>query len=99
MPRDSTLRLNTLASGDTLVKFFPRDNEPPTTLYALLSTRNAHPILNFDTTTQWSAIFTDVLSRNYAGGGITVYVHWTAATATTGTVGWDVSFERIGDLI
>lgn len=85
-----------MASGATLCAFFPSDNEPPTTNYATLDTRNSHPVLDFDDTTQEAAIFTGVLPRNYAGGGITVYVHWAATSATTGTVGWDVSFERIG---
>jgi hypothetical protein len=73
-------------------------NEPPAATYALLSTRNGHPILAFDTTTQWAAIFTCLMPRNYVGTtGVTVYVHWTAATATSGTIGWDVAFERMSD--
>lgn len=86
-----------MASGDTLIAFGPRNAEFPSTNFAPLSSRNAHPVLLFDTTTQEIAFFTGVLPRNYAGGGITVYVHWSAASATTGTIGWDVSFERIGD--
>ena len=86
-----------MASGDTLCTFFPGDNEPPTTNYATLDTRNSHPVLDFDATTQETSIYTSILPRNYAGGGITVYVHWAASTAITGTGGWDVSFERIGD--
>ena len=83
--------------GGTLFSFLPSDNEPPATNYATFDTRNGHPVLDFDTTTQETAIFTGVLPRNYAGGGITIYVHAMATTATTGTMGWDVSFERMSD--
>jgi hypothetical protein len=85
-----------MASGDTLAIFTPQRNEPPSTNYATLNTRNGHLVLEFDTTTQWAAIFAGVLPRNYGGGGITAYATWCAATATTGTIGWDVAFERIG---
>lgn len=86
-----------MASGNTLLTLLPLANEPPATAYATLDLRNGHPTLDFDTTTQEAAIFTAVLPRHYAGGGITVYLHWTATTATTGTIGWDVAFERMSD--
>lgn len=86
-----------MASGDTLCCFFPQDNEPPSSNFATLDTRNGHLVLDFDTSTQETAIFKGVLPRHYAGGGITVYLHWAATSATTGTIGWDVAFERIGD--
>ncbi len=86
-----------MASGDSLLAFFPSDNEPPTTNYATLDTRNSHPVLDFDTTTAEAAIFTGLLPRNYAGGGITVYVHAALTSATTGTLGWLVAFERMSD--
>lgn len=84
-----------MASGDTLNTFFPADNEPPSTNYATLDTRNQHPTLDFDDTTQETAIFTGILPRYYASGGITVYVHAALTSAVAGTVGWDVSIERM----
>jgi hypothetical protein len=85
-----------MASGNTLVVFRAQDDEMPATAYAQLDVRNGHPVIAFDTTTSEKAIFTGVMPRSYGGGGVTVYVHWAAATATTGTVGWLIAFERIG---
>jgi hypothetical protein len=86
-----------VATGQTLLTFLPQDNEPPATVFGRYDTRNSHPVIDFDATAQWAAIFSGVLPRHYAGGGITVYVHYAATSATTGTIGWDVAFERIGD--
>lgn len=86
-----------MATGNTLCVFLPMGYEPTSTNFATLDTRNQHPVLDFDATTQEAAIWTGVLPRHYAGGGITAYVHWAATSAVTGTIGWDVSFERIGD--
>lgn len=88
-----------MASGDTLAIFTPLHNEPPATNFATLDTRNAHTVLDFDTTTQETAIFKSVMPRHYAGGGITVYVHASLTSAVTGTLGWDVTFERVSDSI
>lgn len=85
-----------MASGDTLAVFTPYMNEPPSSNYALADLRNGHPILAFDDTTGWAAIFTGILPRNYAGGGITVYIH-ASAVATSGTMGWLVAIERMDD--
>ena len=86
-----------MASGNTLLIFTPNHNEPPSSTPALLDTRNLHPVLDFDASTNWSAVFTGVMPRNYAGGGLTVYIHYAMSTATTGDVDWDAAFERIGD--
>jgi len=58
-----------MASGNTLCTFLPTDNEPPSSNYATLDTRNAHPVLDFDDTIQEAAQFTGILPRNYRGGG------------------------------
>ena len=86
-----------MASGDTLLVILPYSNEPPTTNYATVDLRNVHPVLDFDDTTNESAVFSGVMPRAYAGGGLTVYLHYAMTTATTGDIDWDVAFERIGD--
>jgi len=88
-----------MASGDTLLTFHPYNNEPPTGTYATLDTRNSHPILDFiHTGTNENAIFSAIMPRNYAGTtGVTAYIHYSMTSAVTGTVDWDIAFERIGD--
>ncbi len=87
-----------MASGDTLLIFTPLHNEPPAANYATLDTRNQHPVLDFDATTNESAVFSAVMPRNYAGTtGLTVYIHYSMSSAVANTVDWDVAFERIGD--
>ena len=85
-----------MASGDSLILLTPLHNEPPSANAATIDLRNLHPVLDFDTTTGEAAVFTFIMPRNYGGGGLTVYVHWAASTATSGTIGWLVGFERIG---
>jgi|SRR5210317_1246278 len=86
-----------MASGDSLIMFQPWSFSPPATNAATIGHRNNHPVLNFDTTTQWTAYFSGILPRAYGSSGVTVYVHWMAATATSGTIGWDIAFERMSD--
>lgn len=84
-----------MASGNTLVAFSPTDNVQPATNPATLDLRNLHPALYFDDTTAEAATFTAVMPRHYAGGGITLYFHWAATSATSGTIGWKVYIERM----
>jgi hypothetical protein len=86
-----------MASGNTLISFGPLDNEPPSSNYATIDTRNLQPCLDFDASTDESAVFSGVLPRHYAGGGITIRLFWAGSTATSGTCRWDVSIERQAD--
>lgn len=71
-------------------------NEPPTSNYATLDSRNNHPILDFDTTTQETAIFSGVVPNSYDNSsGFTVDVFAALTSATSGTLGWDVAFESL----
>ena len=86
-----------MASGDTLAVFTPLSNEPPASNFATPDTRNGHLVLDFDPAINESAVFSGVMPRNYGGGGLTVYIHYSMTSAIVNTVDWDVSFERIGD--
>lgn len=86
-----------MASGDTLFLFLPADNEPPASNFATLDLRNLHPVLDFDDTTNESAVFSGVMPQHYGGGGVTVYIHYAMTSATSGDIDWDIAFERIGD--
>lgn len=86
-----------MASGDTLDRFKPQDNEPPASNYATRDDRNNHPALDFDAGTNESAVFSGVMPQHYGGGGVTVYIHYAMSTAIANTIDWDAAFERIGD--
>lgn len=86
-----------MAAGDTLLVFTPLHNEPPATANALLDTRNSHPVLDFNDSTNLSAVFTSILPRAYSGEGITAYLHYAMTSAEEGDTDWDGSIERIGE--
>lgn len=88
-----------MASGDTLVVLVPTDNEPPESAYATFDVRNGHPVLDFDDTDDEAAIFSFILPRGYAGGGLTVRLHYSMTSAESGKIRLDASFERVGDEI
>ena len=54
-------------------------------------------MLDFDDTTNESAVLSGVMPRHYGGGGVTVYLHYSMTSGVAGDVDWDVTFERIGD--
>lgn len=86
-----------MASGDRMALFHPYDNEPPASNYATLDFRNGHPVLDFDASTNESAINSGKLPDNYDGGGLTVKLGYSMSSATSGDVDWDAEIERVGD--
>lgn len=84
-----------MASGDTLCSLKVGDNEPPSSNYATVDTRNGHLVIDFDASTDESMVVRGILPRNYAGGGVTIYVHWRATSATSGASRWATAFERV----
>lgn len=89
---------NVPAFRKTLVQFRPNQYLAPASNYATLNTRDTTtpiPVLNFDTTTSECALWTFVLPNWYGGNGVTAEIWTVAPTATSGTVQWDVYFERV----
>lgn len=86
-----------MANGDTLLIFTPHACEPPGSNPATLDLRNRRPVLDFDGSANESAVFSGVMPRHYAGGGVVVALHYAMSTATSGDVDWDFAWERIGD--
>jgi hypothetical protein len=84
-----------MASGDTLVVFTANASIQTASNYAFADARNNHPVVSYDGTTGSAAMFEAIMPRHYAGGGVTVYLHWSAASATTGDVRWTSAFERL----
>jgi len=92
-----------MASGNTLLVFTARDGVPTATsgaVHAILagaaSPAEGIPYLSFDSAADESADFVGVLPRHYAGGGLTLTLHW-ASGATTGATVWNAAFRRIAD--
>jgi hypothetical protein len=54
-------------------------------------------VLDLDAASNEDAVFSGVMPQHYAGGGVTVYLHYAMSSATSGDVDWDVAFERVGD--
>lgn len=86
-----------MASGDTLAIFTAADNRPPSSNFATIDTRNSHLVLDFDDTTNQSAVFEGVMPQNYGAGGVTVYITYAMTSATSGDIDWDAAFEEIPD--
>lgn len=61
----------------------------------VFESRNGHPVLSFDDSTDEEVVFNSIMSNDYADGNLTVDIDWVSASAITGDVKWDVAFERI----
>lgn len=83
----------------TLHKWTAMDNQPPDTAFATLDTRNSIAVLDFDHTTEESAVFVGMVPEGttFASGSsnaVTVRLFWTTA-ATTGNVRWGAQFDKL----
>jgi hypothetical protein len=94
----TSLEYFTPAAGGTktYAVFTAEHNQPPATAFATLDTRNSIAVLDFDDTTDESAVFVGIIPEAASlGSGLNMRLHWMATTATSGNVVWDVSLERM----
>ena len=94
--KDSTGAESAVGGTKTLASFTPDNNQPPATAFATLDTRNSIAVLDFDDTTDESAIFVSVCPQGAnLASGLSITLIWTASTATSGACVWDASIERM----
>lgn len=91
---------NTSVSGlfsKTISTFTAKDNHPPATNFATLDTRNSILVLEFDATTDESAVFIGYIPDGAVlTNGLKTRISWAADTATSGNVRWGVQYEADG---
>jgi hypothetical protein len=86
-----------MASGETLLVLHAKEAQLPGASSAAKGRRNSHDFVAFDAAVETACRFFSVLKRAYSNAtGITIYLHWCAAVAQSGTVRWKVAIERIG---
>ena len=93
-----------MATGNTLVILTATARAGPAATAATLDTipgastpAESIPVLDFDTTTAEYVDFQCWLPSNYAGGGITLTLIWSASSATTGAVVWGAALRAVPD--
>ena len=94
--------LSATATGggtNTILQFFPKDAEFPSTGFATIDTRNNHPCLDFADSGTETAFFTGFIPQGASfatsGTALTFVLESTATSATSGNIGWNVALERI----
>ena len=81
----------TIGSG-----FTPMTSQPPASNYATLDTRNSIALLDYNDSTEDSAFWVGVIPQGMSlSSGISVSIHWTAETATSGNVVWGAAFQQM----
>jgi hypothetical protein len=86
-----------IGSGSkTLARFTPDNNQPPAANFATLDTRNSIAVLDFDDSTDESAIFVSICPEGAdLASGLKIRLVWAATTATSGSTVWEVALERM----
>lgn len=84
----------------TYASFTRVHNKAPAANAATNDTRNNIDVLDFDDTTDESAVFMDVMpDAALLASGLIVRLFWSATSATAGNVTWGIQFERMtGDI-
>ena len=85
------------AGTKTYAVFTATDNQPPSSNFATLDTRNSIAVLDFDAATDEFAVFLGVIPEAAdLASGLKVRIYWMATSATSGNCRWGVQFEKAG---
>jgi hypothetical protein len=80
----------------TYAVYTPLNNQPPAANYATIDTRNSIMVLDFDASTDESAVFVGIIPEAASlGSGLKIRINWMATSATSGTCRWGVQIERM----
>lgn len=80
----------------TYAQFTPLDNQPPAANFATINTRNSIAVLDFDDTTEESAMFVACMVEGASlGSGLIIRIKWVAASATSGDCSWGVQIMAL----
>ena len=80
----------------TLARWTALDNQPPASNYATFDTRNSIAVLDFDATTDESAVFVNIAPEGADfSAGAYVIIKWMGTSATSGAAMWEASIERM----
>jgi hypothetical protein len=92
---DQTWQSLPTSGTKTYAVFTPRNNQPPSTNFATLDTRNSIAVLDFDDATKESALFPAIIPEGASlGSGLVIRIIWMATSATSNACRWEVSLER-----
>lgn len=87
-----------MASGDLLLSIYPEEYSPtltnPATPDSRLTGSDQHPVLDYDPTTNESAIWRAIMPPNYSGGNVNFALWGAMSSATSGNIVVSVAFER-----
>jgi len=82
-------------ASKTFCQFTSSGNQPPSSNFATIDTRNSILVLDFDDSLVESSVFVGIIPDGISlASGITVRIAWMATSATSGNVRWRVEFER-----
>jgi hypothetical protein len=71
------------------------DNMPVAANYAVFTVRNNNPLLAFNDTTPYTAMFAGIVPQGASlGSGLVITLRWIAASATSGNVVWKAQIDR-----
>lgn len=81
-------------ASKTYEVFTARDNHPQANNFATFDTRNSIGVLDFDGTTNESAVFVSIMPEGASYANLQARLRWMTTSAVTGSVLWGAKWEQ-----